>query len=206
MTIKTLGVSKNASAEEVQRAFRRLAKQYHPDTATDGRGNPDKFRKIRASYQRIRSGKAQSKHRRNGDNKSHRHDYVLHKEVVCPKCNGRCSRFVIFSCKRCLNTGKVIMATPPRGRRLCPAYNGSTVFRDKIGGFMETRCNICNGSGLSPIPKERENPCPSCRGFGWNAHWDELLSVMSGYLINNCASCRGTGPRAPKTTPCVSQR
>ena len=34
---KTLGVSRDASAEEVKRAFRRLARKYHPDVskATD---------------------------------------------------------------------------------------------------------------------------------------------------------------------------
>ncbi|MBI2477065.1 molecular chaperone DnaJ [Candidatus Uhrbacteria bacterium] len=45
---KTLGVSKNASAEEIKRAFRKLAHQYHPDKKG---GNEEKFKEINEAYQ-----------------------------------------------------------------------------------------------------------------------------------------------------------
>jgi molecular chaperone DnaJ len=53
----TLGVDRNASEEEVARAFRRLAKVYHPDL---NQGNPEAARKmseINKAYADIRSGK-----------------------------------------------------------------------------------------------------------------------------------------------------
>ena len=43
-----LGVAKNASADEIKKAFRRLAVQYHPDK--DG-GNEEKFKEINEAYE-----------------------------------------------------------------------------------------------------------------------------------------------------------
>lgn len=44
-----LGLKKGASTEEVKRAFRRLAKIYHPDVG----GDPEKFKLISTAYRRI---------------------------------------------------------------------------------------------------------------------------------------------------------
>lgn len=44
----TLGVSKNASADEVKKAYRKLAHQYHPDKKG---GNEAKFKEINEAYQ-----------------------------------------------------------------------------------------------------------------------------------------------------------
>jgi DnaJ-class molecular chaperone len=45
---KVLGVSQNATAEEIKRAYRKLAHQYHPDK--DG-GDAEKFKEINEAYQ-----------------------------------------------------------------------------------------------------------------------------------------------------------
>lgn len=44
----TLGVSKSSSAEDIKRAYRKLAHEHHPDTA---KGNADKFKEINEAYQ-----------------------------------------------------------------------------------------------------------------------------------------------------------
>ena len=47
---RELGVSKTASAEDIQSAYRKLAKKYHPDANHDDRKAEEKFKKISAAY------------------------------------------------------------------------------------------------------------------------------------------------------------
>jgi curved DNA-binding protein len=46
-----LGVSKTASADELKKSYRQLARQYHPDVATDKRHAEEKFKEINEAYQ-----------------------------------------------------------------------------------------------------------------------------------------------------------
>lgn len=51
---EVLGVSKTASADEIKKAFRRLAVQHHPDK--EG-GNEEKFKEINEAYDVLRMPK-----------------------------------------------------------------------------------------------------------------------------------------------------
>lgn len=42
----TLGISRDASADDIKKAFRKLARKYHPDTATDKKEAEEKFKEI----------------------------------------------------------------------------------------------------------------------------------------------------------------
>jgi len=48
---ETLGVSKNASDEEIKRGYKRLAKEFHPDVAKDKTKAEEKFKEINEAYQ-----------------------------------------------------------------------------------------------------------------------------------------------------------
>lgn len=48
---KTLGVSKTASQDEIRKAFRRLAREYHPDVAKDKKTAEAKFKEINEAYE-----------------------------------------------------------------------------------------------------------------------------------------------------------
>ena len=47
---ETLGVSKGASSDEIKKAYRKLARKYHPDINKDP-GAEDKFKEINAAYE-----------------------------------------------------------------------------------------------------------------------------------------------------------
>ncbi len=47
---KTLGVSRTASAEEISKAHRKLARKYHPDLNQDDKNAKKRFQEIQAAY------------------------------------------------------------------------------------------------------------------------------------------------------------
>ena len=47
---KILGINKNASKEEVKRAFRKMARKYHPDVNPGDKSAEDKFKEINEAY------------------------------------------------------------------------------------------------------------------------------------------------------------
>jgi len=47
----TLGVPKGASQDEIRKAFRRLARQHHPDVAKDKKNAESKFKEINEAYE-----------------------------------------------------------------------------------------------------------------------------------------------------------
>jgi curved DNA-binding protein len=48
---KSLGVSKTADQEEIKKAFRKLARQYHPDMNPGNKASEEKFKEINEAYE-----------------------------------------------------------------------------------------------------------------------------------------------------------
>jgi len=47
---KTLGVKKDASEDEIKKAYRKLARKYHPDRNPDDKAAEEKFKEISAAH------------------------------------------------------------------------------------------------------------------------------------------------------------
>lgn len=63
---ETLGINKNASSDEIKKAYRRLARQYHPDINKE-KGAEEKFKEINAAYEILSDEKKRAQYDRYGD-------------------------------------------------------------------------------------------------------------------------------------------
>ena len=55
---EVLGVSRDASDEDIKKAYRRLAKQYHPDVNPGDKQAEEKMKEINAAYDAITDASA----------------------------------------------------------------------------------------------------------------------------------------------------
>ena len=63
---ETLGVSENASADEIKKAYRKLARKYHPDINKDASA-VDKFKEINAAYEVLSDPEKKAQYDQFGD-------------------------------------------------------------------------------------------------------------------------------------------
>ena len=47
---EVLGVAKGASQEEIKKAYRKLARQYHPDKNPGDKESEERFKEVQAAY------------------------------------------------------------------------------------------------------------------------------------------------------------
>ena len=65
---KILGVNKNASQDEIKKAFRRLARKYHPDANPNDSKAEEKFKEIGEAYEVLKDSQKRSRYDQLGAN------------------------------------------------------------------------------------------------------------------------------------------
>src|SRR6056297_1244163 len=72
---EVLGVSRDASDQEVSKAYRKLAKKYHPDLNNGDASSNEKMSEINNAYENIKNGTPYSGNYRQGYNSGYNTNY-----------------------------------------------------------------------------------------------------------------------------------
>jgi len=187
-----LGVSRNATDEEIKSAYRKLAKQYHPDVAANKEEAERKFKEINEAYQVLIDPEKRKVYDRYGtvENISYqttnREDLFdifseIFDDFLFKNYNYRQSPEDIFSRPR---KGKDI--TINLDITLEDAYFGKT---EKIKVPYLKKCPVCDGKGFK---NEDLMVCDKCGGRGQVTYKSKSLwgTIVSTYT---CDKCQGLG-------------
>jgi molecular chaperone DnaJ len=180
-----LGVKENATQDEIKKAYRKLAKENHPDKG----GNEDTFKKISVAYDTIGDEEKRKKYdleRQNpfgrggfsdmydmffkSQNEAKRHTTTINLKIgVIESYNGGKKTLTYKRKNKC----EVCNGTSG-DKRMCGTCNGQggTIREINFNGFVQhirTTCNHCNGVG-----EITTNPCFTCHGTSTK---DEIKNV-----------------------------
>jgi molecular chaperone DnaJ len=199
---EVLGVGKQASADEIKRAYRRMAMKYHPDKNPNDKEAEAKFKECAEAYEVLSDAE-----------KRQRYDQFGHEGL-------RGTGMHDFSRMRWQDIGSIFEdmfgfddffgdifgGRGRRARRAGPArgYDLETTVEltlsDVVQGSEKTieftrqdLCTECNGSGCEKGSKP--SSCSTCGGSGQVARGGGFFQMVS-----SCPQCRGTGQIITK--PC----
>ena len=201
---KTLGVDKKASADEIKKAYRKLARQYHPDQNAGDPKAEERFKEISAAYDILGDAEKRKEYDRSGTFGGF--GYGPSAPGGVPFDGGSFSDILgdLFGRGGGRQSGPR-GPRPERGRDL--EAEVSLDFRQAIAGVqvplslpMTDACGTCRGTGAKPGTSPKV--CPRCQGRGVESEGQGLFSISqpcsqchgSGTVIEDpCATCRGTG-------------
>ena len=196
-----LGVSRDASPEEIKKAYRRLARQLHPDVNPDAE-TQERFKEVTLAYDVLSDPKKREMYDLGGDPMSGADagagfgqgfsftdimDAFFGQQGASrgPRTRTRRGQDALvrvglelaeaaFGVKRELKVDTAVVCTVCSGAGTAP-------------GTQPTRCDTCQGQGeISHVQRSflgevrTMRPCPTCRGFGT-------------VILNPCGECSGDG-------------
>ena len=93
---KILGVNKNATEKEIKAAFRKLARQYHPDVNPGNKAAEEKFKELGEAYEALSDPQRRAAYDEYGhaafDPRAHWVAFMLRTPVFAPGALMRCVR------------------------------------------------------------------------------------------------------------------
>ncbi|MDQ4149271.1 MAG: molecular chaperone DnaJ [Actinomycetota bacterium] len=188
---EVLGVDRDATQEELKKAYRRLARQYHPDANPDDPQAESKFKQLGEAYAVL----SDPQRRRQYD--------------MFGTAGVSASGFDPFDIFTSFFGGDPFgfsrrRAGPERGRDLVIGLEVTLL--ELVDGVSKTfpinclrACSRCDGTGAEPGTEK--STCPTCGGSG------TLRSMQRSFFGNvmtssTCPQCRGLGERIVPCTEC----
>jgi molecular chaperone DnaJ len=177
---QTLGVKRDASEQEIKQAYRRLARQYHPDVNPGDKASETKFKEINEAYEVLSSKDNRNKYDKYGDQWQHADQFEQARRQQGPFWDfgqgsgatsfqfggedlGNIFDDLLFGGGR---TRTYTRTRPMRGRNLETPIE--VTLEEAFQGTSRT------------ISLQSEEHCPTCKGAG----------VMQHQV---CATCQGAG-------------
>jgi len=197
---KALGVSKGASAEEIKKSYRKLARQYHPDANKGDSASEERFKEISEAYNVLSDSKRRAEYdearslfgtggaRMPGGAGGQFGTFDLGDIFGSTGSGGRLGDLLggMFGGGRTTQ-----QARPRRGTDV--ETEASLSFSDAIDGATvslrltdEGPCKVCRGTGAKAgtVPKV----CPTCEGTGQSSR-----DLGNFAFSEPCTTCRGRG-------------
>jgi molecular chaperone DnaJ len=192
---ETLGVAKGASQDEIKKAYRKLARQYHPDANPGDASAEERFKEVQSAYDVLSDPEKRKQYDRFGSQNGRG-----------PGGGAGGFNFEGFDVSDLGDLGDIFGGLfGGRGRgagaqQRQRGHRGSDLevevrlsFDDSLKGVettipveLETACRECGGSGAKP--GTAPTLCPECKGRG-------VISESQGLfaLSQPCPRCRGNG-------------
>jgi molecular chaperone DnaJ len=205
---EALGVSKNASQDEIKKAYRKLAREYHPDKNPGDAGAEERFKEIQTAYDVLGDPKKRKEYDQLGSR-------IFSGAGGAPggwnvNWSGNVGDLgdlgdlsdllggIFGNARSRTQRGGRARERGQKGRDIEVALNVS--FEDSLRGVttripveLEVACSTCNGTGAEPGTSPVV--CPECRGRGVVAESQGLFA-----LSQPCPRCGGNGTVIEK--PC----
>ena len=205
---KTLGVEKKASAEEIKKAYRKLARQYHPDRNPDDKNAEARFKEISQAHDVL------------GDpEKRKQYDSGTGPFTTGAGADGGFGGFGNFdfdasSMGDILSnlfggsaSGRKVRTKPRAEKGADLEAQVSITFDQAVAGAqvplqvpMHATCETCRGTGAKP--GTTPIVCPRCEGRGIETQGQGMFSISqpcsrcggAGTVIEDpCPTCKGSG-------------
>lgn len=188
---EVLGIQRNATPDEIKAAFRKLARQYHPDVSTEDNAE-EHFKEINEAYSILSDPDKRAAYDRFGhagvQNQGGVPDFTVDFGDLFDEFFGGFGGFGRSTSRRARNA-------PRRGGDL--QYNVDLTFEESIFGVEKeieiTRdevCETCAGKGAEPGTSPVR--CSTCNGTGEVRQVRQTL-LGSMVQVTTCPTCNGRG-------------
>jgi molecular chaperone DnaJ len=194
---RTLGVDRKASDEEIKKAYRKLARQYHPDRNAGDKSAEERFKEVQEAYSILSDPDKRKAYDSGGgifggtggfDPGSFRGGFGGVGDILSDLFGGVGGR-----------TGGGTRTRPERGRDLetevhvsfDQAMEGAQV---PVSVPLSAPCPTCRGTGAKP--GTTPTVCSRCQGRGLESESQGLFSISQP-----CRQCGGTGTEIKDPCP-----